>query len=176
MHVGTEDDRRLPPALAEVAEVGFDYDDGDGVDFEPYGAFDSAEDTTHWLRLWTGNPEADGSAYRVFGKHGTGGLAAVWCARPGRPLTEQPVVFLGSEGEAGVIAGNLSDFLWVLADGYGPREALLPEEAWTARPDTALADLAARHATTPRRPAREIVASAEAEFHSFAEDLDELCR
>jgi hypothetical protein len=32
----------------------------------------------------------------------------------------------------------------------------------------------ARH--HPRRPAREIVATAEAEFPTFAEDLDELCR
>lgn len=176
MRVEPEDDRRLPPALAEVAEASFDYDAGDGVDFEPYDAFDSPEDTTRWLRLWTGNPDVDGSAYRVFGKDGAGGLAAVWCARPGRGLAEQPVVFLGSEGEAGVVAGNLSDFLWVLADGYGPREALLPEEGWTARPDPALAVLAARHATTPRRPATEIVACAEAELPSFAEDLDELCR
>jgi hypothetical protein len=86
------------------------------------------------------------------------------------------VVFLGSEGEAGVVAGDLSDFLWVLADGYGPREALWHEEEWKARPNAVLADIAARHATTPRRPAREIVATAEAEFPTFAEDLDELCR
>lgn len=173
---GSEEGRRLPPALAEVARVEFDYEHGDGVDFEPYDAFDSAEDTTDWLRLWTGNPEAEGGAYRVFGKHGTGGLAAVWCVRPGRPLSEQPVVFLGAEGEAGVVAGNLSDFLWVLADGYGPREALWPEQDWTARPNALLADLAARHATTPRRPAPEIVGAAAAEFPSFAEELDGLCR
>jgi hypothetical protein len=151
----TEGGRRLPPALAEVARVEFDYDHGNGVDFEPYDAFDSAEDTTDWLRSWTGNPDVDGSTHRVFGKHGTGGLAAVWCARPGRPLHEQPVVFLGSEGEAGVVAGDLSDFLWVLADGYGPREALWHEEEWKARPNAALADIAARHATTrAARPGR----------------------
>ena len=173
---GAEDGRRLPPALAEVAGVAFDYDDGNGVDFESYDAFDPAEDTDGWFRLWTGNPDADGGPYRVFGRHGTGGLAAVWCARPARPLTEQPVVFLGSEGETGVVAGSLSDFLWVLADGYGPREALWPEREWTPRPNAVLADLAARHATTPRRPAPEIVAAAAAEFPSFAEDLDALCR
>ncbi|MER6030840.1 SMI1/KNR4 family protein [Streptomyces sp. NPDC001851] len=176
MPAGTEDGRRLPPALAEVAAVGFDYDHGEGVDFEVHDALDPAEDTTDWLRRWTGNPEADGSAYRVFGRHGTGGRAALWCARPGRAVTEQPVVFLGSEGETGVVAASLCDFLWVLADGYGPREALWPEPGWTARPNAALAEIAARHATTPRRPAPEIVSAAGARFPSFAAHLDALCR
>ncbi|AUY48920.1 SMI1/KNR4 family protein [Streptomyces sp. CB01881] len=172
----TGDDRTFPPALAEVARVEFEYgDDGEGVDFEPYDTFDSAEETTHWIRCWTGNQELDGDAYRVFGQDGTGGLAALWLVRPGRPLAEQPVVFLGSEGESGVAAGSLSDFLWVLADGLGPLEAAVEGER-DARPDAALAELAARHATTPRRPAREIIAEAQAEFATFSEDLDALCR
>lgn len=172
----TVDDRRFPPALADVARVEFDYgEEGEGVDFEPYDAFDSAEETTDWLRQWTGNQELDGGAYRVFGQDGTGGLAAVWCVRPSEPLAEQPVVFMGSEGERGVVAGNLSDFLWVLADGFGPMEAALYEQR-AARPDGALARLAERHATTPRRNAREIITEAQAEFATFAEDLDALCR
>ena len=170
------DDRRFPPALADVARVEFFYgDEGEGVDFEPYDAFESAEETTDWLRHWTGNHALDGDAYRVFGQDGTGGLAAIWCVRPGRPLGEQPVVFLGSEGERGVVAGSLSDFLWVLADGFGPMEAALYVERGP-RPDPALAELAERHAITPRRAAREIVAEAQAEFATFSEDLDELCR
>ncbi|NUP38547.1 MAG: SMI1/KNR4 family protein [Streptomyces sp.] len=171
----TGDDHRFPPALAAVAEVEFDYDDGEGIDFEPYGAFDPAEETTDWIRHWTGNHALDGDAYRVFGQDGTGGLAALWCVRPGRPLAEQPVVFLGSEGERGVIAGNLSDFLWVLADGLGPMEVIEHDQR-EARPNPAVAELAQRHATTARRTAREIVAEAQAEFPSFSEDLDELCR
>ena len=169
------DDRRFPPALAAVAEVEFDYDDGEGIDFEPYDAFDSPEETTDWIRHWTGNHELDGDAYRVFGQDGTGGLAALWCVRPGRPLAAQPVVFLGSEGERGVVAGNLSDFLWVLADGLGPME-VIEDEQREARPNPTLAELAERHATTPRRTAREIIAEAQAEFPAFSEDLDELCR
>lgn len=169
------EDRRFPPALAAVAEVEFDYEDGEGVDFEPYAAFDSAEETTDWIRHWTGNHELDGDAYRVFGQDGTGGLAALWCVRPSRPLAEQPVVFLGSEGERGVIAGNLSDFLWVLAEGLGPMEVIEYEQR-EARPNSTLTELAERHATTPRRTAREIVAEAQAEFPTFCEDLDELCR
>ncbi|MFI7501513.1 SMI1/KNR4 family protein [Streptomyces sp. NPDC049687] len=168
-------DRRFPAALAEVATAEFPYADGEGFDFEPYDAFDSAEETTDWIRQWTGNQELDGEAFRVFGRDGTGGLAALWCVRPGRPPAEQPVVFLGSEGEVGVVAANLSDFLWLLADGFGPMEAVAYPDR-EARPQPELAELAARHATTPRRPARVVIAEAKAEFPAFEEDLDALCR
>ncbi len=169
------DDRRLPPALAELARTPIDYADGEGIDFEPYHAFDSAEATTEWLRQWTGNPELDGDAFRVFGQDGTGGLAALWRVRTGRPLVEQPVVFLSSEGERGVVAGSLSDFLWVLAEGIGPLESVLYDDH-SPRPDGALPALAARHATTPRRPARTIISEARAEFPAFDEHIDALCR
>jgi hypothetical protein len=169
------DDRRYPPALAEVATAEFPYEDGEGFDFEPYDAFDSAEETTDWIRHWTGNHDLDGDAFHVFGQDGTGGLAALWCVRPGRPLTEQPVVFMGSEGEVGVVAGNLSDFLWLLADGFGPMEVVENPDR-DARPQPRLAELAARHATTPRRPAQAVIAEAQSEFPSFAEDIAALCR
>lgn len=171
----TADDRSLPPALADLARTEIDYADGEGIDFESCDAFHSAEETTDWLRQWTGNHELDGDAYRVFGQDGTGGLAALWYGRPGLPLAEQPVVFMGSEGECGVVAGNLSDFLWLLADGCGPFEAVM-YGADASRPDAALTALAERHATTPRRPARDILAEARAEFPAFAEDIDALCR
>lgn len=77
----TDDDRRFPPALADVARVEFDYAEGEGGDFEPYRAFESAEETTDWLRHWTGNHELDGGAFRLFGMDGTGGQAAIWYAR-----------------------------------------------------------------------------------------------
>lgn len=169
------DDRRLPPALAELARTPIDYADGEGIDFEPYETFCSTGETTDWLRQWTGNPELDGDAFRVFGQDGTGGLAALWRIRPGRPLTEQPVVFLGSEGETGVVAGSLPDFLWVLAEGIGPLESVLHDDH-SPRPEGALPGLAARHATTPRRPARTIIAEARAEFPDFTASVDALCR
>jgi hypothetical protein len=169
------DDRALPPALAAIARTEFDYGEGNGIDFEPYDAFDSPEETTDWLRNWTGNHNLDGAAFRVFGQDGTGGLAALWCVRQGRPLAEQPVVFMGSEGARGVVAGNLSDFLWLLADGIGPMEAVEYDEH-TGRSDPTLAALAERHATTRRRTAQAIITEARAEFPTYAEDIDALCR
>ncbi|MCW8379524.1 SMI1/KNR4 family protein [Streptomyces justiciae] len=167
--------RAFPPALASISRTEFDYDDGDGIDFEPYDAFLTADDTTAWLRHWTGNHELDCAAYRFFGQDGTGGGAALWCVREGHQLADQPVVFLGSEGETGVVAGNLSDFLWVLADGFGPLEAtLFPTRA--PRPNAHLTALAHRHATTPRRSAHAIFAAARAEFPTFDEDMEQLCR
>ncbi|MFI8165689.1 SMI1/KNR4 family protein [Streptomyces sp. NPDC085931] len=175
MNETTDSDRRFPPALADLAGTDIDHADGTGIDFEPYDAFAPAEETTDWLRSWTGDEGLDGAAYRVFGQDGTGGLAALWCVRPGRPLEEQPVVFLGSEGAAGVVAGGLSDFLWLLAAGVGPMEAV-EYGATTGRPDPQLVRLAERHATTPRRPAGEIVAAARAEFPACAADIAALCR
>nr|WSW69056.1 SMI1/KNR4 family protein [Streptomyces sp. NBC_00995] len=168
-------DRHFPPGLAAVGRTTFPYEDDDSIDFEPYEAFDSPEETTDWLRHWTGNGQVDGSAYRVFGQDGTGGLAALWLARPGLPLTDQPVVFMGSEGENGVVAGSLSDFLWVLADGLGPCEVVVLKDH-ASRPHAALTRLAERHATTPRRPAGDIIAAAQAEFPTFADDLERLCQ
>ncbi|MFF4453234.1 SMI1/KNR4 family protein [Streptomyces goshikiensis] len=118
--------------------VRFDYADGKtGGDFEPFPAFLSAAETTDWFQAWTGNSELDGNDFRVFGQDGTGGYAAIWLIRPGRPLAEQPVVFLGSEGETGVVARDLGDFLWLLADGFGPWEAATSYEPdWKAHPKT----------------------------------------
>lgn len=178
-------DRTFPAALAEVAEVDFYYghdatgearDEGDyRIDFEPATDFESAEWTTDFLRSWTGNKEVDGDAYLVFGQNGAGGQAMIWHARPGKPLVDQPVVFLGSEGERGVVAGSLSDFLWLLADGYGPMEAAEADE-FASEPDQRLTRIAERHATTPRRTAEEIVTGARAEFPTFTEDLEALVR
>jgi hypothetical protein len=171
----TVEDRAFPACLTEIAHAAFEFGDGEGVDFEPYDDFLSAAETTDWLRHWTGNHELDGAAFRVFGQDGTGGLAVIWCVRPGRGLAEQPVAFMGSEGQRGVVAADLSDFLWVLADGFGPMEAVLYQTR-TARPDDALAAIAGRHASTPRRAARQIIGEAQAEFATFSDEVDALCR
>ncbi|MGC3859044.1 SMI1/KNR4 family protein [Micromonospora chersina] len=133
----TDDRRALPPALSEAHEVGFDYRDGAGVDFEPYPDFLDAGETAEWWRAWTGNAELDGSELRVFGQDGTGGLA----------------VFLGSEGETGVLAQNLWAYLWLLADGFGPWEATAyPDHEHELPTDARLTEIA----TTPGAVAAQV--------------------
>ena len=107
-------DRRFPYALQELHNLEFDYADGEGIDFEPYQEFVALEEVQHWFRAWTGNPNANGDEYLIFGQDGTGGYAAIWPTRVDKELLEQPIVFFGSEGELGIVASNFSDYLWVL--------------------------------------------------------------
>lgn len=170
------DDRAFPAALAAALALPFNYGEERGVDFEPYPAFLSAEDTTDRFRAWTGNPDLDGDAFRVLGQDGTGGYAAFWLVRPGAPLAHQPLVFLGSEGETGVLASSLGDFLWLLAGGFGPREAADREPEWTPRPDEARTAVARRFAPDRESAAETVIARAAREFPDFDDTLMELCR
>ncbi|MGR6971384.1 SMI1/KNR4 family protein [Streptomyces cynarae] len=171
------DDRQFPPALAAALAVPFDYDDGKGVDFEPFPVFLSAEETTDWFRAWTGNAELSGDDFRVFGQDGSGGYAAFWLVRRNCPLVEQPVVFLGSEGETGVIARNLSAFLWLLAGGFGPWEAATSYEPdWAPRPNRELMTVAERFAADRQQSAVDVMEQAAQEFPDFDDTIMELCR
>ncbi|MFD9729357.1 SMI1/KNR4 family protein [Streptomyces sp. NPDC059072] len=171
------DDRQFPAALAAAMAVSFDYDGGDGVDFEPFDTFLSAQETTDWFQAWTGNGSLNGDDFRVFGQDGTGGYAAVWLTRPNRGLSDQPIVFLGSEGETGVIARDLPDFLWLLADGFGPWEAATSYEPdWVARPNQQLTAVAERYAPDRRRTAAAVLESASREFPGFDDTIMKLCR
>ncbi|WFB08413.1 SMI1/KNR4 family protein [Streptomyces sp. LX-29] len=172
----TTDDRDFPAALSALARVEFDYADGDGVDYEPYDAFHSAERTTFWLRHWTGNHDLDGDDLRPFGQDGSGGYAAFWLARPDRPLADQPVVFFGSEGSLGVVAPDLDGFLWLLADGFGPMEAVENPEWEGAGPNAEVARIAERHARGPRQPAAAVLRRAREEFPGFVRTIESLCR
>jgi hypothetical protein len=175
------EDLALPIALAEVAAVGFAWewdeetDEASGCDFEPYERFEAPEKTAWWFRLWTGDEEADGSEFRFFGTTGAGDYTGFWLVRPGAPITEQPVVYLGSEGQRGVIARDLGDLLWLFADGFGPDEAFTdPDEE--RPPNEAFQAIAERYAPGRRRSAAEIVAAARAEFPHFSELIDSMCR
>ncbi|MFV0129455.1 SMI1/KNR4 family protein [Streptomyces sp. HMX112] len=171
------DDRQFPVALAAAMAVPFDYAGGDGVDFEPFMAFLSAEETTDWFRAWTGNGELCGDDFRVFGQDGSGGYAALWLVRPGLPLTDQPIVFLGSEGDTGVVARDLGAFLWLLADGFGPWEAATSYEPdWTPRPNDELAAIAERFAPEQRQSAATVIEQAAVEFPGFDDTIMGLCR
>jgi hypothetical protein len=176
------DDRVFPAALAALSGIDFPYDydektdtpDPGNIDYEPYDEFDSAEETTDWIRAWTGNKELDGDAFRVFGQDGTGGLAVLWLVRPGA-LTEQPVAFFGSEGEVGVVARGLGEFLWLLAGGVGPQEAV-EFGSDSGVPHEELRAVAEKHSgVEPRTPA-EVLAAARAEFPDFAEMVQSWCR
>lgn len=167
----------MPTALREAHELGFDYRDGLGVDFEPYPEFLSRSETAEWWRAWTGNAELDGSQFRVFGQDGTGGLAAFWLVRAGKPLVRQPVVFLGSEGETAVVARNLDAYLWLLADGFGPFEAArYPRHEHHPEPDAPRIRVAQRHAPLARQSATHVIADARSEFPDFEEMIRSLCR
>jgi hypothetical protein len=174
------EDRQFPAALAAAIALPFRYDGGDGVDFEPFPAFLPADETTDWLRAWTGNGELVGDDFRVFGQDGTGGYAAFWLVRQDRALADQPIVFLGSEGDTAVVARDLNDFLWLLADGYGPLEAnssfTESEPGWAAHPNQELTAIAERFASGSRRSATDVIELAAREFPDFDSLVMELCR
>ncbi|MFJ9581814.1 SMI1/KNR4 family protein [Streptomyces sp. NPDC101191] len=174
-----QEDRQFPAALAAAMAVRLACIGEDGVDFEPYVSFLSADETTDWFRAWTGNGDLDGDAFRVFGQDGTGGYAAFWLVRPGRELVEQPIVFLGSEGETGVVAGDLGAFLWLLADGLGPWEAATsyePEPDWAPQVNEDLAAIAQQYAPGCQASAPAIIADAAREFPDFDDTMMGLCR
>ncbi|BCY08923.1 hypothetical protein L3i22_040110 [Actinoplanes sp. L3-i22] len=109
-------DQKLPASLASaLAAV-----DCQWHDFEPFGEFDSADETTEWWRRWTDNEDADVPPLRFFGKNGCGDHAAIWLQDPDAAIEAQPVVLLGSEGQQAVIARNLGDYLCLLVTGLGP--------------------------------------------------------
>lgn len=107
----------LPPALAALRTLQEKEGLG-GLDFEMNEQIGVGDVTA-----WTGNPRAE-HELRVFAQDGTGGLVAFWRVHEGQPLEAQPVVFLGSEGEVGAVACDLADFLYLLAGGVGPSEAV----------------------------------------------------
>ncbi|RSM57981.1 hypothetical protein DMB66_31250 [Actinoplanes sp. ATCC 53533] len=89
--------------------------------------------------------------------------AAFWARASGGTIETQPIVFLGSEGALCVIARNLDDYLWLLANGVGPLEMVdglhrVPEQI------PALVALARRHTGTSSRPLGAVISAAEAEL------------
>jgi len=168
-------DRTMPALLRELLELEFDYADGDGYDFEPYTEFLSEEETQSWIQAWTGNKELNGEEYLVFGQDGTGGYAAIWCVRPEKGLLEQPIVFFGSEGALGVVAQNFASFLWLLAGGFGPLEAVeYPGD--TREANAAFTEFARRHSGVAPIDPNDVIAKAGQEFPTFEEQVRSLCR
>jgi hypothetical protein len=171
-------DRALPPELAALNAIEFDYDDGDGIDYEPFDQFMSAEENANWFPAWTGNPEVTASEFRVFGQDGTGGYAALWLVNPDASLLEQPVVFLGSEGETGVVARDFADYLWLVAGGYGPMEAVeyAPTDDGSRRDEPEARALAEKLAGTARKSPAAVLTRAQDEFPGFSSWIESMCR
>ena len=165
--------REFPALLSQLHQLEFDYQGGEGMDFEPYDKFQSAEENASWMQAWTGNKQLTGDEYRVFGQDGTGGLAAFWMVRHGKGILDQPIVFFGSEGELGVVAKNFEDYLWLLAGGQGPYEAI---SGYKRTPVERFAAFATQHASGAKKTPGDVMAAAKAEFPKFEEDVRALCK
>jgi hypothetical protein len=168
-------DQTFPPLLAAANALDYSYDGGRGIDFEPLECFQDAGETAMWFQAWTGNKELNGAELRLFGQDGSGGQAALWLVRKGRPLEEQPVVFFGSEGELAVVARNLYDYVWLLAGGLGPMEAATHPGAERPKAADKVA-LAREHAAAHEKSALEVVRAAQSEFPDFEKEIRALCR
>ncbi|MBQ0896562.1 SMI1/KNR4 family protein [Micromonospora sp. U56] len=161
----TEEDLTLPAVLVEAHMAGF-FHEHSGHDFDPYDTFVWSGEMMEWWQNWTNDPMARAPPFRAFGQDGTGGLAAFWLRNPGGPLDRQSVVFLGSEGEYTVIARDLGDYLWLLANGVGPLETVDGIER-VPEPIAALTTIAQRHTGSARRSTAEVIAAAQAQFPAF---------
>lgn len=170
-------DTKFPPLLTEVLALEYVFDDEDetGIDFEPYEKFRSPKETKAWILEWTGNKKLAGAEYRLFGLDGTGGQAAIWVARPGEDLLAQPIVFFGSEGELGVVANDFADYLWLLADGIGPKEAV-GYGADGSEPNEQFAAFATKHALEAKKSGAAVLARVKEAFPTFEDDFVALCR
>lgn len=164
----------LPILVSRVNRLPYEYADGKGIEYEPFDAFLSESETAAWFQAWTGNPDADSSCLRVFGQDASGGYAAFWKVRENADLLEQPIVFLGSEGEIAVVSRNFYDYLWLLAAGLGPCEAAsIPDAPRVAQPE--LESFALMNAP-PARTAVQVLLDAKAEFPTFEKHILSQCR
>ncbi|WAS95739.1 hypothetical protein [Nannocystis punicea] len=159
----------LPAPLAALHAL----QDSDGlgdIDFEML-----AELETGGPSAWTGNPAAE-HEFRVFAQDGSGGLVAFWLVHHEdgvtRPLTDQPVVFLGSEGEVGAVATDLADFLHLLAAGIGPYEVVEYGQTEGEAPQPAIAELARKFfPDRGERDATTIITEAQRDYGDLGDHL-----
>lgn len=157
---------QFPNLLTELHKLEFDYADGDGIDFEPYQNFMSQNEAHQWLKAWTGNSQADANSLLVFGQDGTGGYAAFWMINQDKDILDQPIVFLGSEGEIGVVAKDFNDYLWLLSQNHGPFESIeYPED--TSKINNDFLTFAKQNSKSISRPVLEIINDAQSSYPNF---------
>ena len=74
----------------------------------------------------------------------------------------------------GVVASTVADFLWLLAGGLGPCEAVTVP---SGRPDSPhFAEFAMMYAPESKKSALEVLARAKADFPDFEHRMLEICR
>ena len=166
----------LPPLLAGLHRLPFPFAGGDGYDYIPFDRFMPPDDVQEWLALWTGNADADGRQFLPFAKDGSGGLAAFWRHEPAAGIDSMPIVLLGSEGERGVVAASLKDYVWLLASGLGPMEAVLDLSPAADEYAAPIRDYAGAECPNAERPAEEILRDAAERFPDFSDVIDAMCR
>ena len=166
--------RVFPEILTKLHRIEIDHTKDEGIDFEPFEDFYSLDDTSDWIKAWTGNTNLDGAEYLIFGQDGTGGYVAIWCLHNEDDLLKQPIVFFGSEGETGVIAKNMCEYVWLFAGGFGPFEAVAyPNEQRKVLPD--FLEFAETNFSLCRHTPSEIISRAKREYPDFEKQIDALC-
>lgn len=152
----------------------------DAMDYEPLSEFWPPEENADWFRAWTGNQELDGGEFRVFAGDGAGGVMAFWLVAPDREVAAQPVVFLSSEGETGVVALNLTGLIQLMAQGVGPSEAVCEAEQVAAGQrwyvPTELTELAKRIQGAPAPTPMDLLSGAGAAYPGFRDWINSCCR
>lgn len=163
----------MPGPMREMRELFKQKADRADPNFESLDGVLPADQATGWLRRWAGNETLSADTLRIFGHDSEGGVAAIWLVRPGLALLDQPIVFFGAAGDCGVIAQDFAGFLCLLADGYGPFEAIMMMGAdvpdrpkWRA--------FAIRHIGPGCISAVEAFNAAQAEFPYFESDIESL--
>ena len=164
----------LPPLVQALHQLPFTYLAGQGIDFVPLPALQTAAKTKVWLKTWTGNATLTGAEYRVFGHDRSGGTATFWLVHPGAELLQQPIVFFGSQGELGVVATDFADYLWLLAAGLGPSEAVCGGVEGEVQ-DAGFTAFAATHAPAAKKLAAAVIARAKQEFVRFEPSVRAQC-
>ena len=101
-------------------------------------------------------------------------MATFWLIFDECPLSEQPIAFLGSEGEMAVVAENLAKYLWLLADGLGPMEACCGSP--NARPDAAFVAFASEHAPDAKASAAVVLERVREQSEALRTHIGALCR
>jgi hypothetical protein len=169
-----DEDRTLPAVLVQAHLLWlreFDH----SPDLDPGDMFEGSAETTEWWREVTNNPAAGVAPFRVFGRESSGGFAAIWTQDLESSVETQPIVFLGSEGEIGVIARDLGDYLWLLGSGVGPVEAIFGLDR-VPEPIPALVALAHEYRQAPARTAETVKDAAGALLPALTAFIESVCR